>query len=100
MMKCIGVFLLPVFVYGQDWTCDDWVEGGAALGAFASSDTAVASQADLLLGELCPQADDPDFCVEIFQNFGACLREKYFLFTSLTFVQTWKSVLNLQSLLS
>ena len=69
----LAALLLCTLVSGQDWTCDDCTEGGAALGAFASSETAIASQADVLLAEVCPQADDPAFCAENLPGFWALL---------------------------
>ena len=58
---------------GQGWTCDESAEGGAALGTFASCDTACADQADILLAEACPQAPDGDFCVENLPGFWGML---------------------------
>ena len=68
-----SLFLLVGLVCGEDWTCDECVEGGAALGSFASSETAIASQSDLLLAEVCPQAEDVDMCIEALPGFWAAL---------------------------
>merc|ERR1740124_1635747 len=66
-MKVFSLFLLYGLVCGEDWTCDECVEGGAALGSFASSETAIASQTDLLL------AEDVDMCLEDLPGFWAAL---------------------------
>ena len=73
IVQYLAALLLCTLVSGQDWTCDECAEDGAALGAFASSKTAIASQVDVLLAELCPQAEDPEFCAENLPGFWAQL---------------------------
>jgi len=77
-MKYFAVLLLSTHVSGQDWTCDECAEGGAALGAFASSESAIASQVDILLAELCPQAEDPVYCTENLPEFWGMLSPTIF----------------------
>ena len=42
------------------------------MGAFASTDSAIASQVDIL-AEVCPQAEDSEFCLENLPGFWAML---------------------------
>ena len=61
-----------MFLYlasAQDWTCEECEEGGNILGAITSSDSDIANQIGLFLSEICPQADDFDFCVENLPTF-------------------------------
>ena len=52
----------------QDWTCDECAEGGAALGAYLSSEENIMGEILLLMSEICPQHPDPEYCA---QNIGA-----------------------------
>merc|ERR1711892_238762 len=72
-MKIFCLFLLLGVASGEDWTCDECVEGGAALGAFASSESAVHNQVDVLLADVCPQAQDADLCLQDLPAFWAQL---------------------------
>ena len=53
----------------QDWTCDECAEGGAAVGAFASSEDAIAAQVAVLLEYVCPQAPEELACQENLPSF-------------------------------
>ena len=40
------------------------LQGGHALGEYTTSDEAIAGQVDVLLDVICPESEDPDFCME------------------------------------
>ena len=48
-------------------------EGGAAVGALASSEEAINGQAGLLVAGVCPQAPDPAYCAASLPGFWASL---------------------------
>ena len=63
------ILLLLGTVSAQDWTCDECAEGGAAVGAFASSEDAIAAQVEVLLEYVCPQAPEELACQENLPSF-------------------------------
>lgn len=65
--------LLVAVALGQDWTCAECEEGGAAVGALASSEEAINGQAGLLVAGVCPQAPDPAYCAASLPGFWASL---------------------------
>ena len=66
-------FPLLALTAGQDWTCEECVEGGALVGAYASSEKAIADQTAILLAEVCPSASDPEICLEKLPDFWSAI---------------------------
>jgi len=63
------LLLLPCLVVlarsqSADWTCEECLEGGAALGDFLSGEEMMSGTTDLLVAEVCPQYSDPAYCQE------------------------------------
>merc|ERR1712179_163801 len=78
-MRVLTFFLVVcVAVASADWSCQECHEGAALLGAFAITPSAIADQAALLVGELCPQADDPETCTEQLPGFWQALADIIF----------------------
>jgi len=69
----LSLGLLAAGAAGQDWTCAECEEGGAAVGALASSEEAINGQAGLLVAGVCPQAPDPAYCAASLPGFWASL---------------------------
>ena len=65
------LFLVVAVAKSQDWTCDECVEGGAAVGEFLSSEDNILGEIILLVTEICPQHPDPDYCAQNLPAFWA-----------------------------
>merc|ERR1712083_1058483 len=49
--------------------CEDCKALVSTLGMYLSSEESIAKQVEILLAEICPQAEDPDFCVAGLPDF-------------------------------
>ena len=47
---------------GSDWTCEECTDGGTKVGDFLSSQENIEGELVILLAEVCPQHQDPDYC--------------------------------------
>ena len=72
-MQVLSFFPLLALTAGQDWTCEECVEGGALVGAYASTEKAIADQTAILLAEVCPSASDPEICLEKLPDFWSAI---------------------------
>ena len=72
-MQLLSLLSLLALAAAQDWTCEECVEGGALVGSYASSETAIADQTAILLAELCPTAPDPALCAEQLPAFWSSI---------------------------
>ena len=71
--KVFGHLFLLAVVAAQDWTCEECAQVGAAVGAFVTSEEAIADQVEIILAVICPQAEDEDACVEGIPAFWASI---------------------------
>merc|ERR1712180_386021 len=71
-MKVVAILLLAASV-SAEWTCDDCKAAAAALGTYTTSADALAQESDILVDELCPEADDPDTCVKELPGLWAAM---------------------------
>merc|ERR1711962_1691930 len=72
MMKVVALLLFAASA-SAEWTCDDCKAAAAALGTYTTSADALAQESDILVAELCPQADDPDTCVKELPGLWAAM---------------------------
>merc|ERR1711997_993878 len=49
--------------------CEDCKALVSTMGMYLSSEESIAKQVEILLAEICPQAEGPDFCVEGLPDF-------------------------------
>merc|ERR1711872_897210 len=71
-MKVVALLLFAASA-SAEWTCDDCKAAAAALGTYTTSADALAQESDILVAELCPQADDPDTCVKELPGLWAAM---------------------------
>ena len=71
--KVFGHLSLLTVIGAQDWTCEECAQVGAAVGAFVTSEEAIADQVEILLTVICPQAEDEDACVESMPAFWSSI---------------------------
>ena len=69
----ISSLILIASCQDADWTCDECLEGGSALGTWLGNEENIQGTTDLLLFEVCPQHPDPAYCEENLPSFWAIL---------------------------
>lgn len=57
----------------SDWTCEECREGGTRVGEFLSSQENIQGELVILLKEVCPQHQDPDYCLEMLPDIWSVL---------------------------
>ena len=60
-------FLISLLAFSAataEWTCDDCNAVVGTLGTYLSSQDSIDRQVEVLVAEVCPQADDVDMCIE------------------------------------
>ena len=68
-MKFIFALTAVLAITSAEWTCDDCTAVVNSISAYLTSEDSLAKQVDILLAEVCPQAEDADFCVENLPDF-------------------------------
>merc|ERR1711892_1528889 len=92
-MKVLASLFLAVGLASAEWTCEECQEGSQALSDYTTSEEATAGQVDILVGVICPETEDPDFCSENLPAFGEQSPRKYLENTGITFVMILRSAL-------
>merc|ERR1719290_923936 len=73
MKFLLSLCLTIATVCGQDWTCDECVEGGTALAQYMTNDGALEYDIVILTAEICPGSPDPASCEENLPRFWKAL---------------------------
>jgi len=68
-MKFIFALAAVLAITSAEWTCDDCTAVVNSISAYLTSEDSLAKQVDILLAEVCPQAEDADFCLENLPDF-------------------------------
>merc|ERR1712002_53117 len=68
IMKLVALFLLSTGV-SAEWTCDDCKAASELLATYTTTDDALDRQNEILVADLCPQAPDPEKCVQDLPGF-------------------------------
>merc|ERR1712021_252455 len=92
-MKVLASLFLAVGLASAEWTCEECEEAHDALSAYTTSEEAIAGQVDVLVGVICPETEDPDFCTENLPAFWEQSPRKYLENTGITFVMILRSAL-------
>merc|ERR1711936_644272 len=64
IMKFLLALSSLLALTAAEWTCDDCTAVVGALATYLSSEESIDNQVAILLAEVCPQAENPDECVE------------------------------------
>lgn len=65
------IALLAVSAATAEWTCDDCTAVVGTIGSYLSSEESVGKQVEVLVAVVCPEADNPEECVELLPAFWA-----------------------------
>ena len=69
----ISSLVLVASCQDADWTCDECLEGGSALGDWLGNEENIQGTTDLLVFDVCPQHPDPAYCEANLPAFWAIL---------------------------
>merc|ERR1711936_664574 len=71
IMKFLLALSSLLAITAAEWTCDDCTAVVGALATTLSSEESIDNQVAILLAEVCPQAENPDECIEQLPAFWA-----------------------------
>merc|ERR1712215_201478 len=71
IMKFLFALSSLLALTAAEWTCDDCTAVVGALATYLSSEESIDNQVAILLAEVCPQAENPDECLEQLPAFWA-----------------------------
>ena len=72
-------------VTSSEWTCDDCARASTGLAIFSVNDEALQAMADVIIAEVCPTVEDPDFCIEAIPLYWAAVAK-------VVFPEHWKHI--------
>merc|ERR1711970_1603785 len=71
IMKFLFALSSLLAITAAEWTCDDCTAVVVALATTLTSEESIDNQVAILLAEVCPQAENPDECLEQLPAFWA-----------------------------